>query len=297
MMNQNVQQPDEINIPGGSGPSLTKQQLARVSEFIGEEVGIQLPSTKRSMVEGRLRKRLRTLDFTAFDEYLDFTLKTPDGEYEKLHLIDVITTNKTDFFHEPEHFQYLVNEALPKLERNRRQAGRTDINIWSAGCSSGEEPYTLAMVLSEAAEITKGLRFNIVATDISQSCLKQGRSGIYTESKVKSVPLAMKKKYVLRSADAKSGIVKMDPEISRLIRFASLNLMTRKFPIQKEMDAVFCRNVMIYFNNKVREELVNRFEKQLVPGGYLFIGHSESLGGMNTRLVQVGPMVYQKPMV
>ena len=297
MMNQNVQQPDEINIPGGSGPSLTKQQLARVSEFIGEEVGIQLPSTKRSMVEGRLRKRLRTLDFTAFDEYLDFTLKTPDGEYEKLHLIDVITTNKTDFFHEPEHFQYLVNEALPKLERNRRQAGRTDINIWSAGCSSGEEPYTLAMVLSEAAEITKGLRFNIVATDISQSCLKQGRSGIYTESKVKPVPLAMKKKYVLRSADAKSGIVKMDPEISRLIRFASLNLMTRKFPIQKEMDAVFCRNVMIYFNNKVREELVNRFEKQLVPGGYLFIGHSESLGGMNTRLVQVGPMVYQKPMV
>lgn len=297
MMNQNVQQPDEINIPGGSGPSLTKQQLARVSEFIGEEVGIQLPSTKRSMVEGRLRKRLRTLDFTAFDEYLDFTLKTPDGEYEKLHLIDVITTNKTDFFHEPEHFQYLVNEALPKLERNRRQAGRTDINIWSAGCSSGEEPYTLAMVLSEAAEITKGLRFNIVATDISQSCLKQGRSGIYTESKVKSVPLAMKKKYVLRSADAKSGIVKMDPEISRLIRFASLNLMTRKFPIQKEMDAVFCRNVMIFFNNKVREELVNRFEKQLVPGGYLFIGHSESLGGMNTRLVQVGPMVYQKPMV
>ena len=296
MRNQNAQLPDEISVTTGA-PSLTTKQLARVSDFIGEEVGIQLPSAKRSMVEGRLRKRLRTLGFNEFDEYLDFTLKTPDGEYEKLHLIDVITTNKTDFFREPEHFQYLVNEALPKLERSRRQAGRTDINIWSAGCSSGEEPYTLAMVMSEAAEITKGLRFNIMATDISQSCLKQGRSGIYTEAKVKPVPIALKKKYILRSADAKSGIVKMGPEISRIIRFASLNLMSRKFPIQKEMDAIFCRNVMIYFNNKIREELVNRFEKQLVPGGYLFIGHSESLGGMNTRLAQVGPMVYQKPMV
>ena len=296
MRNQNAQLPDEISVTTGA-PSLTTKQLARVSDFIGEEVGIQLPSAKRSMVEGRLRKRLRTLGFNEFDEYLDFTLKTPDGEYEKLHLIDVITTNKTDFFREPEHFQYLVNEALPKLERSRRQAGRTDINIWSAGCSSGEEPYTLAMVMSEAAEITKGLRFNIMATDISQSCLKQGRSGVYTEAKVKPVPIALKKKYILRSADAKSGIVKMGPEISRIIRFASLNLMSRKFPIQKEMDAIFCRNVMIYFNNKIREELVNRFEKQLVPGGYLFIGHSESLGGMNTRLAQVGPMVYQKPMV
>ena len=295
MRSQNLKQPEAISV-STSGPSLTNKQLARVSEFIGDEVGIQLPGGKRSMVEGRLRKRLRTLGFTCFDEYLDFTLKTPDGEYEKLHLIDVITTNKTDFFREPEHFQYLVNEALPKLERNRRQASRTDINVWSAGCSSGEEPYTLAMVLSEAAVATKGLRFNIMATDISQSCLKQGRSGIYTEAKVKPVPLALKKKYILRSADAKSGIVKMGSEISRLIRFASLNLMTRKFPIQKEMDAIFCRNVMIYFNNKIREELVNRFEKQLVPGGYLFIGHSESLGGMNTRLVQVGPMVYQKPM-
>jgi chemotaxis protein methyltransferase CheR len=296
-MMQNAQQPEAINIAASGGPVLREADLRRVSEFVGEEVGIQLPNSKRTMVEGRLRKRLRTLGFDDFKGYLNFTLNTPDGEYEKLHLIDVITTNKTDFFREPEHFVYLIDKALPKLERARRQNGRMDLNIWSAGCSTGEEPYTMAIVLNEATEKIPGLRFNIMATDISQTCLKTAKSGVYTEARIKPVPMELRRKYMLRSTDSSSQVVMMGPELKRQIRFASLNLMVRSFPIQKEMDAIFCRNVMIYFNNKIREELVNRFEKQLVPGGYLFIGHSESLGGMNTRLVQVAPMVYQKPLV
>ena len=295
-MMQNAQQPEQITVTSTGGPDLREADLRRVSEFIGDEVGIQLPPSKRTMVEGRLRKRLRTLGFDDFPSYLDFTLKTPDGEYEKLHLIDVLTTNKTDFYREPEHFDYLIKTALPKLEKMRREAGRMEINVWSAGCSSGEEPYTLAIVLNEAAERMTGLRFGIMATDISQTVLKKAKSGVYTESRIEPVPLAIRKKYFLRSADKKSEVVMMGPELKHHIRFGSLNLMSRSFPLQKKMDAIFCRNVMIYFNNQIREELVNRFDKQLVPGGYLFIGHSESLGGLKTRLEQVAPMVYQKPM-
>jgi len=291
MHNAQVPQQEELY---QSKNALNTHELQRVADFIGAEVGIQLPASKHTLVEGRLRKRVRSLGFEDFKSYLDYTLDSAEGENERLHLIDAITTNKTEFFREPEHFDYLVNKALPQLEHNRKCESRRELNIWSAGCSSGEEPYTLSMVLHEAAEKSPGLRFSILGTDISNKCLQKASRGVYTEARIESVELHLRKKYLLRSQNSDDDLVMIGPEVSGRVRFGSLNLMDSVFSLRQKMDVIFCRNVMIYFSNKIREELVSRFEKQLLPGGYLFVGHSESLNGINTRLQQVAPMVYKK---
>jgi len=266
-----------------------------VAEFIGKEVGIQLSASKHTLVEGRLRKRLRKLGFNGFKAYLDHVLNTLEGKNERLHLIDAITTNKTDFFREPEHFRYLVEKALPEIEKKRQLDGRRELSFWSAGCSSGEEAYTLSMVLNEAAERHRGLKFNVLATDISKSCLTTARNAIYPERRIDPVPMPLRKKYFLRSSDSTEELVQMGPELRNPIQFGSLNLIANSFGLSQKMDVIFCRNVMIYFNNSIREQLVRRFEQQLIPGGYLFVGHSESLNGLENGLEQVAPMVYRKP--
>lgn len=271
------------------------RELQRVAEFIDKEVGIQLPESKHILVEGRLRKRLRLLGYKSYKEYLDYVLVSPEGKHERLHLIDAITTNKTDFFREPEHFDYLVNKALPEIEKKRRLDGRKELHVWSAGCSSGEEAYTLSMVLHEAAEVQSGMKFNILATDISKSCLDTARSAIYPENRIAPVEMSLRKKYLLRHRDKKAALVLMSPELRAKIKFGSLNLMDKNFEVPQKMDVIFCRNVMIYFNQTVREQLVQRFEQQLVPGGYLFVGHAESLNGFKKKMEQVSPMVYRKP--
>lgn len=273
---------------------LNDNELKRISNFIGKTVGIQLPNAKRTLVEGRLRKRLRILEFDDFKSYLDYTLKSADGELEKLQLIDVITTNKTDFYREAEHFNYLVNTAIDNVEHNRKKASRREINIWSAGCSTGEEAYTLSIELNELAARKDDIVFNILATDISHSCLSKASRGVYTERQVQPIPIELRKKYLLRSRRAGEALVKMGPELRHRIAFERLNLMADKFSLPDKMDVIFCRNVMIYFNNQLREELVAKFEESLFNGGYLFVGHSESLNGIKTTLKQVAPMIYQK---
>lgn len=294
MQNEQPQQSDRLMQKQQTTIVLNNRELQRVSNFIGAEIGIQLPSSKHTLVEGRLRKRLRTLGFTDFTSYLDHALDGSECESERLHLIDAITTNKTDFFREPEHFDYLMQHALPEMEKNREINGRRELNLWSAGCSSGEEPYTLAIVMHEAAEKISGMRFNILGTDISQSCLQTAARGVYTENRVEPVPLKLRQKYFLRSLDPADELVQMGDELRSRVNFASLNLMSRVFNINYKMDVIFCRNVMIYFNNEIRKELIDRFENSLLPGGYLFVGHSESINGISSRFKQVAPMVYQK---
>ena len=274
---------------------LAGADFERVARFIGEFVGIQLPESKHTLVEGRLRKRLRQQGITDFGTYLDYALGSPEGENERLHLIDAITTNKTDFFREPEHFDYLTSQALPEMKRNCIRDGRPELGIWSAGCSTGEEPYTLSMVMHEAVEKTTAMKFSILATDISQHCLETARRGIYTEKHVQAVPLELRKKYLLKSRRSADALVCIGPELKSRVHFGVLNLMDRQFSLKHRMDAIFCRNVMIYFNKAIREELVDKFEKHLVSGGYLFVGHSESLNGLKNGLRQVAPMVYKKP--
>ncbi len=273
---------------------LTTHELKRVSIFIGKEVGIQLPDSKHKLVESRLRRRLKVLGFSDFKSYLDHTLESIDGELEKLQLIDVITTNKTNFYRESDHFDYLQQSAVPELEKMKTNEGRRDLNIWSAGCSTGEEAYTLSIILNEIAAKQKNFQFNILATDISHSCLNTGSRGVYTENQVAVIPLELRKKYLLRSKNTADGLVQMGQKLRQNIRFKSLNLMDKQFSLSEKMDVIFCRNVMIYFNNQLREELVARFENQLINGGYLFVGHSESLNGIKNSLKQVAPMVYRK---
>ena len=284
----------EVKTSQYENAELTEGELKRVAAFIGDEVGIQLPESKHKLVESRLRRRLKALDFNDFKSYLDHTLESVEGEHEKLQLIDVITTNKTNFYRESDHFDYLQQSAVPELEKIKMNDARRELNIWSAGCSTGEEPYTLSIILNEIASNQKNFLFNILATDISHSCLSTGSRGVYTENQAEIIPLELRKKYLLRSRNSAEGLVQMGPLLRQCIRFKSLNLMDRRFSLAEKMDVIFCRNVMIYFNNQLREELVARFENQLIDGGYLFVGHSESLNGIKTSLKQVAPMVYRK---
>ncbi len=281
--------------PEGNHDSLQQAELQRVITFIDREVGIQLSVSKHTLVEGRLRRRLHQLGFKSYKAYLQFVLDTPEGKHERLHLIDALTTNKTDFFREPIHFQYLVDDALPELMNQHKSEGRRKLHVWSAGCSSGEEAYTLAIVLNEALEKFAGIRFSILATDISKSCLDTARNAIYPDHRIEPVPHPFRKKYLLRSRNPAEALVQMGPNLRDRVRFESLNLMNRNFNLAEKMDVIFCRNVLIYFNAETREKLIQRFEKQLVPGGYLFVGHSESLNGLDTNMKPVSPMVYRKP--
>lgn len=299
-MNRAGKRATSANQPGNSSqwPAnkriLAPRDMRRVAEFIGAEVGIQLPASKHTLVESRLSKRLRKLGFDSFKSYLDYVLKSPQGKFERLHLIDAITTNKTSFFRESDHFHYLVEKALPELEKRAQLDDRPQLHIWSAGCSSGEEAYTLSIVLSEAVGSPARFRFNILATDISKSSLETAKYAIYPEQRIAPVAMPLRKKYFMRSSEPEQALVQMGPELRSHVTFASLNLIAEQFSLAQKMDVIFCRNVMIYFDNPIREQLIHRFERQLVPGGYLFIGHSETLNTANFKLEAVSPMVYRK---
>ena len=274
---------------------LSQRDFARLSAFVQEHCGIRLPPSKKTMLEARLRRRLRALEMTSYRDYCDY-LFGPDGEDDEVvRMIDLVTTNKTDFFREPAHFDFLVRSCLPDLcDAGRGGAWRT-LSVWSAGCSTGEEPYTLAMVLSAFAGSRPGFRFSILATDISTRVLEKAALGVYTEDRVDTVPSDMKHEYLLKSRDRSKGLVRVAPGIRSLVNFRQLNLMDGDFGLRVPMDVIFCRNVIIYFDKATQEGLVNRFTRCLMPGGYIFLGHSETLCGMNVPLVQMAPTIYRKP--
>lgn len=263
----------------------------RLSEFIKTELGIKMPSSKKTLLEARLQKRLRELCLNSHEEYCRY-LFSPEGmEQELVNLVDVVTTNTTDFFREPKHFSLLLERVLPAL-LGRGGSGRR-VHVWSAGCSSGEEPYTLSMVLSEFARATPGFSFNILATDISTQVLRMAVRAVYPESKIGPIPLEYRKRYLLRSRDRTRRLVRIGPEARAHVRFRRLNFM-EDFSLEDQLDIIFCRNVVIYFDRPTQERLFSRFCRKLSPGGFLFIGHSESLTGMSLPLESVAPTVYRK---
>ena len=274
----------------GVTPKMTDADFRRFSEFITTELGIKLPPTKKTMLEARLQKRLRALGLPSHRDYCEF-LFSPEGmENELAQLIDVVTTNTTHFFREPKHFEILSQQVAPDVFRRK---GGNRAAVWSAGCSTGEEPYTLAMVLSEFAARNPGFHFNILATDISTQVLQQAQRAVYPEDRIDGIPQELKKKYLLRSKDRSRRLVRMGPELRALIQFRRLNFMN-DFDFRDLLDVIFCRNVVIYFDRSTQEQLFKRFCGKLATGGYLFIGHSESLTGMDLPLVQVAPTVYRK---
>lgn len=273
---------------------LSDRVFNRFSSFIYDEVGIKLPHAKKTMLEARLNKRLKAHDFRTFEEYADFVFSDEGRTVELVSLIDVVTTNKTDFFREPAHFEYLVKNAIPALIHSHEAGFRKPFRIWSAGCSTGEEPYTMSMVLSEFAASQPGFKVSILATDISTDVLGKAKNAIYAEDRVDTIPLQLKKKYLLKSKDKSKPLVRISPALRSMIQFRRLNFM-EDFAMNEQMDVIFCRNVIIYFDKPTQERLLNKFCRHLVKGGYLFLGHSETLSGLDVPLTPVASTVYRKP--
>ena len=271
------------------------KEFNQFSSFIYEQVGIQLPPTKKTMLEARLQKRLKQLGLATFEEYRKYVF-SPEGQHAELvHLIDVVTTNKTDFFREPGHFAYLTQKAIPAILQHRGVRPSEPVRVWSAGCSSGEEPYTLAMVLAEFATAHHGFNYSILASDISTRILETARTAIYPEERINGIAANIKKQYLLRSKDRRRGLVRVCPQLRAQVAFRRINFMDTDLRIAEKMDIIFCRNVIIYCDKPTQENLMRKFHRQLRPGGFLFLGHSETLNGIDVEFATVGSTVYQKP--
>jgi chemotaxis protein methyltransferase CheR len=271
---------------------LSNSDFARLRELIYAESGINLNAEKKTMLEIRLKRRLQSLSASSIAEYCDYVFEPGGKESELVHLIDAVTTNKTDFFREADHFDYLASTALPELAA-RRRAGRKCL-VWSAGCSTGEEPYTLAMVLSEYAETCPGFRFSLLATDICTAVLSKARMGIYKSELVRPVPQGLRRKYLMRSRDPESDLHRVVPELRDLIEFRRLNFMDADFGLPEPPEIIFCRNVIIYFDRATQVRVLQRLTAQMAAGGYFFAGHSESLQNMDLPLAPVATAVYRK---
>jgi chemotaxis protein methyltransferase CheR len=273
---------------------LTGKDFKRLASFIHDRLGIKVPDFKRSMLESRLRKRLNVLGMKTYTQYCDFLFSGQGLDQELTEFTDVITTNKTDFFREPHHFKYIQEKALPDLIERTNAGVSRKLMAWSCACSRGDEPYTLAMVLSDYGETLKRFDFSILATDISTRMLETAVRGIYEEQVVEPVPPGFRKKYLLRSKDRTRQVVRIKPEIRKKIKFHRLNLMNSDFGLSHKMDILFCRNVIIYFDKPTTEKLIAKLCNNLAPGGYLFMGHSELLDVNRYPLVPVAPTIYQK---
>jgi chemotaxis protein methyltransferase CheR len=277
-----------------SSQELTNDDFQKLSQFIYRKWGINLPSHKKVLLSGRLKKRIHTLGMNSFREYCTY-LFSPEGlEQEPMNMVDLITTNKTDFFREADHFSYLAQTALPDLRKSFPAMSSPAVKIWSAGCSSGEEPHTLAMVLSEFAKTHQPFRFSIWATDISSRVLAHARMGIYELERIEAIPLELRKNYLLRSRDKENPVVRFSPEIRGKIQFERLNLMEMASQVRDQFHVIFCRNVLIYFDRPTQEKMIRDFYHFLEPGGYLFLGHSETMTGFSIPLLPMAPTVYQK---
>lgn len=272
--------------------SISTADFGRLCHLIYEEAGIVLGSQKKTMLEGRLRRRLKALDIHSYRVYCDYLFSDSGHREELVHLVDVVTTNKTDFFREPAHFEFLTSRALP--EWTARENNRRPFLIWSAGCSTGEEPYTLAMVLSEYARTHPGFSFRILATDISTVVLEKAARGIYSTDAVRPVPHALKVRYFMRGREPGSTRVRVVPELRRTIEFRRLNFMDSNYEIQTRTDAMFCRNVIIYFDRPTQQSILAKLTQHLQPEGYLFMGHSETLHDLDLPVEPVAPALYRR---
>jgi chemotaxis protein methyltransferase CheR len=272
--------------------SISNRDYARLCDLIYEQAGIHLGSGKQTMLEARIKRRLKALDLSSYSDYCDYLFGHQGLREEITHLIDVVTTNKTDFFREPRHFSFLVEKALPEL--TSMNGGGRPLLIWSAGCSTGEEPYTLAIVLSEYALTHSGFRFRILATDISTTVLAKAEMGVYSDDVVGPVSTPLQRKYFMRGRDPSSKRMRVVPELRRLVEFSRLNFMDGDYGLSEKADAIFCRNVIIYFDRPTQERILQKLCNCLLPGGYMFVGHAEALHDMNLPLAPVAPALYRR---
>jgi chemotaxis protein methyltransferase CheR len=270
---------------------MSDRHFKTISKLIEGQVGIKLPPGKRLMLEGRLHKRVRALNCSGVNEYVDNLFDDDRFEREIPHLIDVVTTNKTDFFREPSHFTFMREVAVPELLKSR---SRADLKIWSSACSTGMEAYTTAMVLEDMNRKGGRFRFRILGTDISTTVLRAAKTAIYTLDTLAPVPPEFIKRYFLSSRDRTSDEVRVVPELRRMTNFMRMNLMDSSYPVDRDVDIVFCRNVLIYFERETQRKVIEQLCTHLRPGGYLMVGHSESMiHSVVPGLKQVRPTIFK----
>lgn len=282
-----------MNVATKRNDRLNSDDFARLGSLIQQHCGIRMPEAKLTMMEGRLRRRVRALKLPTIEDYCRYLFDDDQLANELPALIDVITTNKTDFFREPAHFDHLMTQGLKHLGNLPHRPGRDrPLKIWSAACSVGAEPYTLAMVMRERARSDLHFRFQIYATDICTDVLTKARDAIYPEEMIAPVPPDLARRYFRRSRDRARPTVRLVPEIRQSVRFGHLNLMDDRYPMDEDMDVIFCRNILIYFDKNTQRSVADKLCRHLRPGGYLFVGHSETLVGMGLPLCQVATSTF-----
>jgi chemotaxis protein methyltransferase CheR len=267
---------------------LKDEDFLHFKKVIFQETGIKLSEMKKALVQSRLLKRLRELrldDYSEYSRYLNEHYKD-----EVINLINCITTNKTDFFREPVHFDILKSRVLPEFDSKKKDS----LKVWSAGCSTGEEPYTLAITILEYYRGRSMPDVKILATDIDTQVLAKGSAGIYREESVDPMEESLLKRYFLQGKGENEGSFRANDTLKSIIYFRRLNLQQDTYPMKGRFDVIFCRNVIIYFDYDTRKELMEKFHRYLHDDGYLFLGHSETLSGLTDRFQYLGNTVYRK---
>lgn len=271
---------------------LTEEEFQKISDLVYKHCGINLHDGKKELVRSRLAKLLRKKNFTSYSDYLDYVLSDTSGNALS-EMTDSISTNLTSFFREPDHFDFLKKNHLPEIIAAKQKSGSKRIRAWSAGCSSGEEPYTIAITLLDTVPNSESWDIKILATDISTRILKVAMQGQYEPDRVAPVPPELKNRYLIRRKSDGNTLFEAGPQLKNRIKFKYLNLMN-EFPFKGPFDFIFCRNVMIYFDKPTQQNLINRYYNLLSPNGILFTGHSESLTGIQHKFTYVRPTIYRK---
>lgn len=268
---------------------ISARNFERLARYIYDYSGIKMPSSKRTMLEGRLRRRLRQTGHATFDSYCDYLFRDDGLEAESVFLIDAVTTNKTDFYREPRHFDFMAGHVLPEY----KAAGVRRIRAWSAACSTGAEPYTMAMVMQRFADEHGGPDYLILGTDLSTDVLETALRGVYPNEMLTPVPVDARR-WVMPARDGRRRESRIHPSLRAKLSLARLNLMDESYSVGDPFDMIMCRNVMIYFDKQTQAKVLKRLCDRLKPGGYLFIGHSESITGIELPLTTVANTVFRK---
>ncbi|MBO5690954.1 MAG: chemotaxis protein CheR [Spirochaetaceae bacterium] len=274
--------------------TLSENEFRKIASYIEKNVGIKMPPEKRLMMQSRLASRLKALHLDSYKQYIDYVFSGKDADnHEIIMMIDAMTTNLTEFFREPQHFEFMRNVVLPGYA----EQGRGKIKLWSAGCSTGQEPYTLSLVMSEYIRqnpLSSIRDYSVLATDISTKVLDKAASAIYPMDAVKGIPKQTMYQYFLKGKDPSKPSVRLKQDIRDRVNFMRLNFMDDDYGFRDTLQIIFCRNVLIYFDKKNQERVITQFLRYLEPGGYLFLGHSETIFGMTLPFKTVAPTVFQR---
>lgn len=284
-------------MPGAAGspfPTITEKEFLLFQRLIHREAGIWLNESKEALLVGRLARRLRELSLPTFKAYHDFVTGDGDGAAaEKVRMFDCICTNETHFFREPIHWSFLKERVFPEWRQASESGSRPKrIRVWSAACSTGEEPYTLAMVLLDAFPRDAGWEIEVLGTDLSTKVLERAQEGLWPLAKAAEIPEHHLKRFMLRGYGSSEGLMKAGPEVRSVVRFLRMNLNDTTYPVTTDFDAIFCRNVLIYFDPPGKLRVVEGLLRHLAPDGRLFVGHAESLQASTVAVRAVIPTVY-----